>query len=259
MNSNIGFRIKLKLEQHIELEKVIRDYSLLFGRYEIKVTKNICNKETLSRVVMLSRKYLDRNFSFHLAKNILNDNEELEKTICLFKILQENQYSGIFVTHIPYYIDSDAYKSILTYISNLVPLGSVLLIENELTHRNKEYIQKICNLFCWLSENGIENIKMCLDLGHLFYGCYTEKISQEEILCFLPQNIIKNIKQIHIHDFDRDSDHLQLGTGLLNHELCSAFIHRNNLDVPIIIEVTVKEPEQDGMLQCKIVERILYE
>ena len=92
MDTRIGFRIKLKKFNYDELEQFIKQYAVLFKRYEIKVTDDIINEENITNIIQLSYKYLRNNFSLHLPKRMLKDEMELKKCIVLFKLLQDVHY-----------------------------------------------------------------------------------------------------------------------------------------------------------------------
>ena len=67
---------------------------------------------------------------------------------------------------------------------------------------------------------------------------------------------LSKIKEIHIHDYN-EKDHLQLQKGVMNLGMVSSFILNNNLEVPIILEVTIAKPEEDGEKQVSIMRKYL--
>ena len=142
MNMRVGFRMKFSKDHYEELEEMIKQYSTLFGRYEIKVTETFNRVEYVTRIINLSKKYLKNNFSLHLPKNILEDGEELRKCELLFEILQDMNYEGNLITHIPYDIDFEKYESVLEKLSKIIPNGSVLLLENVVVEQSTEYLIK---------------------------------------------------------------------------------------------------------------------
>lgn len=259
MDTRIGFRVKLKKLNYDELEKFIKQYAVLCKRYEIKVTDDIINEENITNIIQLSYKYLRNNFSLHLPKRILEDEGELKKCIVLFKLLQDTHYEGKLVTHISNDFDLEDYRDILTTISNIIPANCTLLLEN-IVEENIEYLNKIDKLLYNLKIDNVDNIKFCLDIGHLFFSCYKIGIEQDKILQELKKckNILLNIKEIHLHDFDDRTDHLNIGKGMLDFTEISNFILKNKINCPVIIESTIENPNNDGCAQVKIVSQILF-
>lgn len=137
---------------------------------------------------------------------------------------------------------------------------STLLLEN-IVEGSIEYLNKIDELLYNLNNNNVENIKFCLDVGHLFFGCYKIGIEQSKILEELKKckNIVLNIKEIHLHDFNDQTDHLNIGKGMLNFIEIRNFILKNEINCPVIIESTMKDPNNDGCAQIKLVSQILFE
>ena len=258
MDTRIGFRIKLKKLNCDELEQFIKQYAVLFKRYEIKVTDDIINKEDINNIIQLSYKYLRNNFSLHLPKRMLEDEGELKKCIILFKLLQVVHYEGELVTHISNNFDLEGYRDILTTISNIIPDNCILLLEN-IVEGDIEYLNKIDKLLHNLKIDNVDNIKFCLDIGHLFFCCYKIGIGQDKILEELKKckNILINIKEIHLHDFNDTTDHLKIGKGMLNLDIITNFIVKNKINCPVIIESTIENPNNDGCDQIKIVRQIL--
>ena len=259
MVENIGYRIKFKEKSYTELEEMIKQYSLLFERYEIKVTDSFYNGEYVRNIINLTKKYLKKNFSLHLPKNILEDGEELKKCELLFMILQDLQYEGNLIIHIPSDIDFEKYKSILERLSRMIPKNSILLLENISVEENIEYLIKIDKLYDDIKEACIDNIKFCLDIGHLVFSFYKKNKSQKEAFEELSKctNILSNIKEIHLHDFNEKIDHLHLGEGLLNLTDIGIFISVNKVNCPIILEITIYNPNEDGYKQIELVKQVL--
>ena len=259
MSISIGFRMNFDKKQYEELEKIIKQYSALFERYEIKVTDSFENAEYVRSIINFSKEYLKDKFSLHIPKNILEYGEELKKCELLFQILQDMKYEGNLITHIPSDIDFEKYESILMKLSQIIPSNSMLLLENIVVERSTEYLIKINNLFESLDKSGINNIKFCLDFGHLVFSFYKNDKSQGEALKELSNciHIMQNIKEIHLHDFYGELDHLHLGRGLLKLENIAKFIVSNAISSPIIIETTISNPNKDGCEQIELVKQIL--
>lgn len=259
MNTRVGFRMKFEKMQYEELEESIKKYSNLFERYEVKVTKSFCKTEYIRNVISLSKKYLKKEFSLHLYKNLLEDEEILQKCKLIFQVLQDMHYEGNLVTHIPASIDFEKDEGILKKISRMIPNKSILLLENIIVEKNEEYLMKIDKVFSNINKNGTDNIKFCLDLGHLFFSFYKKNVLQEDALKELSKckNILLNTREIHLHDFNATLDHLHLGEGLLNLVGTADFIIKNRFQCPIIIETTIANPNEDGYEQIKIVREML--
>lgn len=259
MNISVGFRMNFRKKQYDELEKIIKQYSALFEIYEVKVTDSFEKAEHVRSIINLSKKYLKDKFSLHLPKNILEDGEELKKCELLFQMLQDMKYDGNLVTHIPSDIDFEKYESILVKLSQIIPSNSILLLENIVVERSTEYLIKINKLFESLDKSGINNIKFCLDFGHLVFSFYKNDKSQGEALKELSDciNIMQNIKEIHLHDFNGELDHLHLGEGLLKLDNIVNFILTNGIRCPIIIETSISNPNEDGCEQIELVKQIL--
>lgn len=259
MDTSVGFRMKFKKMQYEELEVSIKEYSKLFERYEVKVTEAFYETEYFRNIISLSKKYLKKDFSLHLSKNLLEDEEILQKSKLLFQVLQDMQYEGNLVTHIPASIDFEKYEGIFKRLSRMIPNKSILLLENIVVEKNEEYLMKIDKVFRSINKNGADNIKFCLDLGHLFFSFYKENVLQEDALKELSKckNILSNTREIHLHDFNTTLDHLHLGEGLLNLVGTADFILKNRFQCPIIIETTIANPNEDGYEQIKIVREML--
>lgn len=256
MISKIGFRIKFKDNN---LEEMIREYSLLFKRYEVKITKSFYSEEYLKSFIILSRKYLKNNFSFHLEKNLFSDNESLEKTKKLFNVLGYMNFKGLLVTHMPEYIELSRCEFILECLSRNLPNGCILLLENVVCDDNMEYLKKIDELFEMISKKKITNVKICLDFGHLLFSFNKSGINQYDALDILKnsKNIINNIREIHLHDFNAQTDHLQLKKGIVDFSNLSVFLNKNKIKCPIILEVNVFKPENDGVQQINVVKCLM--
>lgn len=255
----IGYRVKFDYASPEDIEKFITQYFELFDRYEIKVTNELISSGKAELVFKLSEKMAKGKYSIHIMKNVLNSSQEYISMVNLLKILSNvNALNEIYiVTHIQY----NPFKVLprIVEISNMLPKNYILLLENVvLTSNNEKYLEQIDDLCNTLDKKNINNIGICLDIGHLLYGCSRENISELSILSKTKKmpNFLSRLKQIHIHDY-MEQDHLQLRTGLMNLNLISEFIKKNDKIVPIIIESTVKNPNIDGITQVKIMEELL--
>lgn len=256
---SIGFRMKFDDIKSEDIEKVVTDYLEKFDRYEIKVTKNIISSGKISVLLNVSEKIAKSKFSLHLPKDVLSNKESYDETIKFIEILSHYRSTNkvYLIAHIPH----SNYRKFLDRILNIserLPNNYVLLLENEKTSNNNEYLKQINKICYLLIKNKINNTGICLDIGHLLFGFYEEGIVEEEALSQLKKmtNIVYKIEQIHIHDYLK-TDHLPLKKGIMNIDSISKFIIENDLKVPIIIESTVKKPEQDGIKQVSILNQSL--
>lgn len=259
-NYPIGFRLKFDSINPEDIEDDITQYLKLFNRFEIKVTKDLISSGKIEKVLYLSEEKAKGKYSIHALKNVLNNNEAYNMMADLTKILSRYELLNevYIVTHIPY--NSFQYLSKILEISYKLPKNYILLLENIVLNSNNEvYLKQIDNLCHILSENNINNVGVCLDLGHLLYGCSRENISEIYIMSVIQEmsHFLSKLKQIHIHDY-LEHDHLPLNTGLIDLDLISKFIKYNDIHVPIIIESTVRNPNVDGIMQIKIIEELLY-
>lgn len=203
--------------------------------------------------------YLKDSFSFHLMKNILENEENLERCKYLFEILGDMEYEGLLITHIPIDIDFQTYKYTLGYLSKVLPINNILLLENVVVNDNIGYLKKIDELFLMLDQYNLDNIKFCLDFGHLLFSFYKEGFTQYQALESLEKykNILKNVKEIHLHDFNISFDHLHLKEGMIDLDQLSNFIEANYIRCPIILETTIKNPKEDGKQQVEIAKKLI--
>jgi len=243
-----------------DIMKVVNDYLEKFDRYEIKVTNRLISSGKIDLLFNVSEKLASGKYSIHLLKDVLFNIESFDKTIQLITKLQK--YSCIsemgLVTHLPYNGIINYLEAVLN-ISRILPQNYVFLLENiPIYSGNYNYLKQIDYLFYCLSKESVKNIGFCLDLGHLLFGFYKEKVSEEQALLKLESMsyILSNVKQIHIHDYN-EKDHLQLKSGIMDLELISKFIKKNDLRVPIIIEATIKKPSKDGISQMKMMSKSL--
>lgn len=259
MNTLVGFRVDFSKKSTKRLEDEIKNYTRLFGRYELKFSNYFKNENYLDFIYGLSKKYLGNNFTLHLPKNILIDKQERKDCKTLLKFLNKNNYNTNLVTHIPVNNDYFEMLNILKDLSNNLPQGTMLLLENVATIENERYFYQINNLFQNLEIINVFNVGFCLDFGHLLYGYTKEKKTQSFALNELKNRtyIIKNIHELHFHDFTYKTDHLQLGQGIMNINLISRFIKEYSLESNLIIETTVKNPIIDGIDQVVTAEHIL--
>lgn len=249
---SIGFRMKFDDIKTEDLERVITNYLENFHRYEIKVSRNLVFSGKIDTLINVSERLAKGRYSLHLLKDVLSSPKSYAEMRRLLKLLQHHRSSNeiYLVTHIPCINATDYIKIVLSISRNLPP-NYILLLENaEVCSGNYKYLQEINELFYILNKKKIRNVGVCLDIGHLLFGFYKEGITEEQGLYYLEKMtyLLSVTKEIHIHDY-HEMDHLQLQQGLMNLRIVSNFIVKYDLAVPIIIEVTVKEPNKDGIRQ----------
>ena len=257
---SIGFRMKFDDIELEDIEKVVADFFKRFERYEIKVTKKIVSSSKISVLLEVSERLASGKYSLHFPKDVLSNTQVYSETKKIIKMLQHYKSTNKIhiITHIPYGNFQEYLKYILS-ISMDLPENYILLLENgKLDSDNYKYLMQIDELCAILCKQGITNVGICLDVGHLLFGFHEEGKTQEYGLTQLKRMsyILSMTRQIHIHDYCY-TDHLQLGKGLMELESVSKFIVENGLIVPIIIEATVKRPEHDGIKQISIMNQEL--
>ena len=257
---SMGYRLSFEYILPQDIENFVKNYFKLFDRFEIKLTENIVYYGELGYILKVSEKLASGKYSIHIYKDVLYNAEAYNKMVNLIQVLGKFEPSDkvFLVTHIPYGNYSEYFPKVLE-IAGILPNNYVLLLENvDLEKNNVDYLKQIYNMCKALEENNVENVGLCLDIGHLLYGCSKEKISEPMTLYMLQENqmLLSKVMQIHLHDYNKQ-DHLQLNTGIMNLSAVSEFIVKNKLDVPIIIESRVKSPEDDGIKQIKIMEELL--
>ena len=254
---SIGYRMKFDNIEPEDIVKVVTVFLNRFDRYEIKVTNDIISSGKIYLILEVSERVARGKYSLHLPKDVLYNAQTYAEIIKMLHNCKSTKKVHL-IMHIPY----DNSQEFLKYILNIsmeLPENYILLLENERIDRNNyKYLMQIDELCALLCRKKITNIGICLDIGHLLFGFYKEGITQECCLAELMRMsyIIYMTKQIHIHDYF-NTDHLQLGKGIMNLESVLKFIVENGLKVPIIIEATVKQPEHDGIKQVSIISQKL--
>lgn len=259
---SIGYRLRFDDIISKDIGDFIKNYLELFDRFEIKLTEDLVSFGKLEYILKISEKLAREKYSMHIYKDVFYNNDAYGKMLKLIEVLTRYKPSEkvYLITHIPFQTGLE-YLSKVFEIVNVLPDKYVLLLENvELESNNLDYLKQIYNMCKVLEEKNIQNVGLCLDIGHLLYGCSKENISESEVLNMLQEYkiLLSKVMQIHIHDY-LDTDHLQLNTGIMNLKIVSEFIVKNKLNVPIIIESTVKLPEDDGIRQVRIMEELLSE
>lgn len=253
---SIGFRMNFDTVRPEDMRSFVTRYLENFDRYEFKVTNQLLSSGKIVKLLCMSEKLANGKYSLHLPKDSLFNVGSYNQTCRMIEYLKFHipRNKVFLVTHIPYKNFSFYIEKLLNLLK-ILPENYVLLLENiQIFDGNFNYLEQINDLFSYLNKNNIKNVGFCIDFGHLLFGCSYEGISQKQALLKLHsmQFLMPCIKEIHIHDYNK-VDHLQLHTGLLNLKLLSTFIKKSNLCVPIILEVSIINPNDDGIKQISII------
>lgn len=243
----IGFRVPSKMIT----TSFLQEYFNRFDFIEVKVDKSENIELALS---ILKKEYLGR-FSIHLPKYTLYNENEYLLAIKIIEILKYiNIHSLNLVTH--FYGFNQKMMRRIKMLEEQLPLNSCLNIEN-VQHTNLKYWVELNLVMRKLNSN---NIGICLDIGHLLFSFSLMGVSQKKAIEYIKSKkaIMKKIKEYHIHDFNREKDHLTLNTGNMDMKLISELIRTTEKRI-VIIENNVVTPEIDGVNQVRIVEEIINE
>ena len=256
----IGYRLKFDEINSEDIKIFIDEYQKNFDRYEIKVTKNLISSGKLELILDVSLNIANGKFSIHLPKDLLNNSKSFDLTVKTIEILKKFNISEkvYLVTHFPKE-NLLNYFSKIEVISKILPENCILLLENVVVEKeNENYLNQINEICHFLEVENIKNVGICLDIGHLLFGCSKEKISERLALRKLQKMtyMMDKIKQLHIHDYF-NTDHIHIGYGMMDFVLVFDFIRKNFSENPIIIETKVKQPLEDGIEQVIILESFL--
>lgn len=238
----IGYRIKLHSQKELQEEFLAR-YSTLFDTFELKVTNDILCADCMENIINLTETLNIPHYSFHLFKDAMYNEQSLLKTIDLYSSIFncKRKENLVLVTH---YISNDFLDfsniKLLTYLPN-----AYLCLENvEVYEGLFEYLE---NLKCAAIRLKCE---ICLDFGHLFFSAQKCNISLSIIMEYLEEDIWwkMHIKEIHLHDYNSEKCHLNIGQGFLDLKLVSAFVKD---EWPIILETKISDLSTEGCLELK--------
>lgn len=256
----IGYRIKLNnyIENGtIDLNQFLDYYLRMFSIYEVKMNKKLLNSKQLLDILSLCIDKSGERVSFHLPKNMLDTNyifsEDYEQIMEIFKIIKFNNKIRL-ITHIPFDFEVPHFIDRLRKTSETIPKNTIVLLENPNgTFNSLENLEKIDDLFWKVNSHKLENIGFCLDFGHLFSELNKEGITNNIALEKLKKfrGLLNSIHEIHLHDYNDQTDHLQLGLGMINIKYVSNFINEFFSKAPIILETDVSNPSVDGFEQVE--------
>ncbi len=237
----IGFR----LPREMICETLLQDYFKNFDFLEIKIGDSISDSELEELIRLLLKDTKFAKFSLHLPKNSLYDLEQYETCIKILKRIAKYKIKQInLVVHFVFY-DSTIIKRIV-YLVSILKEQETLLIENICQFsKNNKYISELEDALKIVDSL---NLGFCMDWGHYLFGTSKEGVEQGKAIDILLNHteLIKKIRELHIHDFNQQRDHLTIGTGNMKIDL---IFKKLSINVPVIIETTVKNPKKDGIDQ----------
>lgn len=238
----IGYRIKLPAQKDMQ-EAFLARYSTLYNTFELKVNDDILCADCVESIISLTQAYNIPYYSFHLLKDVMYDEQSFAKTIEFLSYLSNCEVKSniALVTH---YISDDTLD-----ISKLISLtafeNTCLCIENiEVFECLFEYLDALKKMVILL------NCNVCLDIGHLFFSAVRCNIPIMQLINFLDKDIWwkSHIREIHLHDYNSEKCHLNIGKGLLDFSYLKSFLREN---WPIILETKINDLSKDGIIELK--------
>jgi hypothetical protein len=263
MHSKIGFRVKLKINSDAnikDLTQIFQNYYNNFEILELKLNKNLVKYKQLKNIIEICENECNGEISLHLPSDYIykklsfDDYNDLNKTLNSINFNKDAR----LITHLPSNINMDELVKYIKKVNCTLPDNTTLLLENPDECGNTvEYIKKMNELFYKLLQLENNRTYLCMDFGHLFYSALKQGINFEKIFNILENcsSVIESIREIHMHDFNFDKDHIQLGLGLIELKNILNFIRNKNINVPIIIEVTLNNIFVDGKKQIEIIKQ----
>lgn len=240
---NIGYRIRLPTKLN-EQEEFISRYSCYFNTFEVKVKDNIICTSCIKNIVMLTKRYLITVPSFHIIKDALYNQISLEKSKIFIKALKEIE-SDLPIFLVTHYLPKKVYNSELSKEIN--NSNFILALEN--IEVNEDILDYLDGLKCTAA---ILGAKVCLDIGHLLFSISKCKENETQILGKIANDTWwkENVVEIHLHDFDLQGCHLNIGKGNIDFRLIAPFI---NLfpNVSIILETTIDDLSVQGIAEVE--------
>lgn len=264
--NNIGYKLSFENLTLEETNNMLQEYIELFGSFcEFKLNEETLKSNWIEKFILINEKFNKLNFSIHLPKDFLYSNrfKPTEVEDLFFQISKLKQKQEIYcITHFPN-DETKIYEMYELYMNyhHLIPSNVIILFENPVVKkRDFGYIDSIDNFFAMIDKKYISNIGICLDIGHLLYsftkeGLFSEYDIYNKILN--SKNIVKYIKEIHLHDYDSLCDHKQLGSGKIDLYNLRSFIGKIENSCKIIIETSVIIPNDDGVKQFLLLKNIV--
>lgn len=261
MNNKIGFRVKIELDSSnlnlLEIEKIFLEF---FGNYdllELKLSNKLMTNIYFCDILNICNKTTDSGISFHLPSDMilgLEINQNYKNLLNNLKRITFNNNTRL-ITHCPKINDINFIIDATEKLCLNIPNNTVLLLENtDDTLDCLTYIKFLESVFIELNNRNCNNVLFCIDFGHLLFNALKSKIEAEEILKELElcKFLLNCIGEIHIHDFDFKNDHKKINDGYLNVNQLLEFLRKNNINAPIILEVTLNDVFKDGYKQIQL-------
>lgn len=208
------------------IQKYFHEYSKLCNTVQIKFKGDLPLELSLTDIIQTITEAFSSEIIIHMkSKDIhsLGWNNEVAwyQTSCFNNCK--------LVTHIASLDDFVFIQNQVKEISNII-----FFLENSKSICNKElFIDEIDH---YITENHSTQIKLCLDVGHLFCGETVNNQLELMNVLLVKKNLLANVAIFHIHDFISYSDHQKIFTGEL-----SKFVVKNLLlncpNSSIILEI----------------------
>lgn len=234
----IGYRIKLPAD--MELQKMfLSQYSTLFDTFELKITNDILCASCIENIMYSIRLFNIKNYSFHLFKDSFYNIESYSKTKHFIMQLSKMKLkqNAVLVTH---YMGNNLLNK--DFINELLKTNTYCFcIENiEVYDDLFEYLEELKTFVNEL------NCYVCLDIGHLLFSAKRCNINSNEVIEYISSDCWwkTRIKEIHLHDFNDQKCHLNIGTGELDFYDIIALISEK---LPIILETKIKDLSKEGI------------
>ena len=237
----------MKIGFRVPYDYVVPEFACMYFEYFQFLECKVKGKSSSASVLKYLQNIPNSQYSIHLEKDALYNEEAFKSTILLLTELKKVGASNIFfVTH--FSGDCSYARKKIAMIADALPSESMLLLENaKVSRANYKYLESLKNFTKADKRCGI-----CLDIGHYLSECLLEGINQTSAIQHLKgQESFRNqVLEIHIHNYIQGHDHLNLGTGQLDFsQLCTLKFDKCKV---CIIETQVIDPECDGTEQVNL-------
>jgi len=251
----VGYRVNLDnfISNWDDFLEFLNLYYGLFNFSEIKLNHELCTSELFTRIINY---YLEKNsgkFSIHISKNYLIE-EDKKYENQLFS-LTKNKHVRL-VTHFPELDNFRDFSESLIETSKNLPLKNVLLLENPILKMEcLNFFEILLELIEILKNNNIENIRFCLDIGHLLLVMEKQKISQEKMMDFFINHceFFDYVDEFHFHNVLNGYDHQPFYEECSTLNFSLTLYNFSGYRKPIIVETKVKDIQEDGIKQIKLI------
>ena len=255
INNRIGFKVCFNEQALNSINESLQNYTNLFNTFELKTSNDFFNSMSYLYFVKCIQSKSHYNFSIHLPKNLFinNDINSINNIIEKINLLSFIPRLNLIV-HLPSTYDKlDCFFKYLPNILTKFPKNCNILLENPVIQAKevKLYLT-ILNSCLYTLNLQYKNLGICIDLGHICFSLNKKTTNDVINLLAINSNIVTNIQEIHLHDYNITKDHLKLGYGNIDLLCIKSFIKDNNLTCNIIIECTLESLVTDGNNQIQI-------